>query len=109
MQTTIQRGSLTDEQNAFYNQQGYLVLPNLLSDEELAPAREAMSQKVNFIADELFRDGLVADKLEHRPFKYRLAELFARLTDKEFLKYGRSWRDRLPGYYRLMANPKILN
>jgi hypothetical protein len=35
--------------------------------------------------------------------------LFQNLTDKEFLRYGRSWRDRLPGYYHLMANPKILD
>jgi len=108
MQTMISGGSLTDEQRAFYNTQGYLVIPNLLTDDELAPAREAMSQKVDVIAEELFRDGLIADKLADRPFKYRLAELFAKLTDKEFLKYGRSWRDRLPGYYHLMANPKIL-
>ena len=35
--------------------------------------------------------------------------MFENLTDKEFLRYGRSWRDRLPGYYRLMCNPKILD
>jgi phytanoyl-CoA hydroxylase len=92
-----------------YQRDGYLVLPRLLDDADLAPAREAMTQKVDAIADELYRDGLIADRLAHRPFEYRLAELFGNLTDRHFLKYGRSWRDRLPGYFRLMSNPKILD
>lgn len=102
-------GSLTNEQIDFYNEQGYLVLPNLLSEQDLAPAKEAMNKKVSMIADELMHAGLISDKLEHRPFKYRLAELFADLTSEEFLNYGRSWRDRLPGYFDLMSNPKILD
>lgn len=103
-------GSLTDEQKAQYETEGYIVLPDLLDDADLAPAREAMMQKVDRMADELFRDGLITDKLEHRPFKYRLAELFANgMTEAHFGKYGRSWRDRFPGYYKLMANPKIID
>lgn len=102
-------GSLTKEQVEFYNEEGYLVLPNLLTHDELAPAREAMNHKVNEIADELFAAGLITDKLEHRPFKYRLAELFQDLTAEDFLKHGRSWRDRIPGYFHLMSSPKILD
>ncbi|KRE48019.1 phytanoyl-CoA dioxygenase family protein [Paenibacillus sp. Soil724D2] len=102
-------GYLTKQQIEFYNVEGYIVLDRLLSDEELAPAQEAMTYKVSMIADELFRDGLIEDKLVDRPFKYRLAELFEHLTAEEFLKYGRSWRDRIPGYFHLMSNVKILN
>ncbi len=103
------RGSLTEQQLLQYHEDGYVLLENLLTDAELAPAREAMMRKVDLIADELYRDGLIPDKLEHRPFEYRLAELCANLTDKQFLKYGRSWRDRFPGYFILMSNPKILD
>jgi ectoine hydroxylase-related dioxygenase (phytanoyl-CoA dioxygenase family) len=103
-------GSLTDEQKRFYETDGYLVLPNLLSDEELAPAREAMTQKVDQIANRMVADGVIKDALKDRPFKYRLAELFVGLTDQDFLKYGtRSWRDRFPGYFRLMSNPRIID
>lgn len=102
-------GGLTKEQINFYNEEGYLVLPLLLSDEELTSAREAMNQKVSMIAEELHHAGLIQDKLEHRPFKYRLAELFKDLTAEDFLKYGRSWRDKLPGYFHLMSNTKILD
>jgi phytanoyl-CoA hydroxylase len=104
-----QRGTLTREQLDFYDTEGYLVLPDLLDEEDLQPAREAMATKVSQIADELFAAGVIRDKKEDSPFQYRLAELFRDLTDAEFLRFGRSWRDRLPGYYRLMANRKILD
>lgn len=109
MTTHTNGGSLSKEQIDFYNEEGYLVIPQLLSSEALQPAKEAMNEKVSMIADELFQAGLIDDKLEHRPFKYRLAELFAHLTEDDFLKYGRSWRDRLPGYFHLMSQPKILD
>lgn len=103
------QGSLTREQIAFYETEGYLILPALLNDADMAPARAAMMEKVSMIADDLYKNGLITDKREERPFAYRLAELFSGLTDQEFLKFGRGWRDRLPGYFDLMANPKILD
>jgi ectoine hydroxylase-related dioxygenase (phytanoyl-CoA dioxygenase family) len=111
MQTTGDKhvGKLTDAGLAFYDLEGYLVLPNLLDDEDMAPAREAMQQKVDLIANDLFTDGLVNDRFASEPFATRLARLFENLTDKEFLRYGRSWRDRFPGYFQLMSNPKILD
>lgn len=109
MEEENKSGYLTKQQIDFYNEEGYIVLDRLLSNEELAPAQEAMTYKVSMIADELYRDGLIEDKLVDRPFKYRLAELFEHLSAKEFLKYGRSWRDRIPGYFHLMSNDKILN
>jgi len=102
-------GSLTPGQVEFYRTEGYLVLPRLLTDKDMAPAREAMAEKVSEIAADLHRDGLIADTCAGEPFEARLARLFDGLTDADFLKYGRSWRDRKPGYYDLMANAKILN
>jgi phytanoyl-CoA hydroxylase len=102
-------GSLNKEQIDFYNKEGYLVLPNLLKEADLEPVIEALNTKVSMIAEELLQAGLIHDKLEERPFKYRLAELFKALTADDFLKYGRSWRDRIPGYFHLMSNPKILD
>ncbi len=102
-------GSLTAEQIQSYDEEGYIVLDTLLTEAELAPVKEAMSAKVDWIAGQLLAAGLVSDKLEGSPFESRLVELFANLSQEHFLEYGRSWRDRHPGYYRLMSNPKILN
>jgi len=111
MQSTTTRGSrgLTRPQVEFYETEGYLVLPHLLDERDLVPPRTAMMDRVSMIADELYADGLVDDKHDNAPFATRLALLFRGLTDTEFLRYGRSWRDRLPGYYHLMANPMILD
>ena len=102
-------GSLTDEQVKFYDVEGYLVLENLLTAADLAAVKAAMMTKVDTIADALNAAGLNTDKRADRPFEYRLAELFQDRTDQEFLQFGRSWRDRLPGYYDIMANLKILD
>ena len=107
--TVVRPGSLTADQLASYERAGYLVLEQLLDDADMAPARQAMTQKVSMIADALHADGLIRDKLVDEPFPTRLARLFADLTDREFLRYGRSWRDRLPGYFGLMSNPKIVD
>ncbi len=102
-------GCLSAEQVRFYDEEGYLVVLNFLQDEDLHPARRAMERKVGAIADDLLAHGKVADILAKEPFERRLAELFADLTDDDFLKFGRGWRDRDPGYYEIMANPKILD
>ncbi|MSP11931.1 MAG: hypothetical protein EXR62_03120 [Chloroflexi bacterium] len=102
-------GNLTSEQISYYDREGYLILPHLLNKEDMARVIASMSAKVNQIAHDLFAHGLVASKYEDSPFEWRLAQLFAGLTDAHFLKYGRSWRDRLPGYFDLMSNPKILD
>ena len=109
MQTPI-GGSLTPEQLDFYNREGYLVLPHLLTRRRWRPAARRCTRKSSMIAGRA-----VCGRADRRtswrtaPFETRLARLFANLTDKEFLRYGRSWRDRLPGYYHLMMNPKILD
>ena len=109
MISSVTSGALCAEQIAFYEREGYLVLPELLDDAAMAPARAAMSDKVSQIARDLLRDGLIADPLEHEPFETRLARLFDGRSDADFLRYGRSWRDRLPGYYHLMATPAIVD
>ncbi len=102
-------GSLSAPEIAFYRDEGYLVLPELLSQADMAPVRQALEDKVSMIADDLYSDGKVRDKYEGAPFKMRLALLFAGLSDEDFLLYGRSWRDRHPGYFRFISNPKILD
>jgi ectoine hydroxylase-related dioxygenase (phytanoyl-CoA dioxygenase family) len=113
MNTTLRAtghgGSLSAEQVAFYDREGYLVLEGLLNADDMAPCREALAERVDEIAQELARDGLITDLLENEPFEYRLARLFQGLDVSHFLRYGRSWRDRKNGYFTFMSNPKILD
>jgi ectoine hydroxylase-related dioxygenase (phytanoyl-CoA dioxygenase family) len=105
----IPYNKLTDEQIRFYNEEGYLVLPALLTVDDMKPVRAAMMEKVGEIAESLLVAGLVSQGFEEEPFESRLARLFEGLSDEEFLKFGRSWRERRPGYFHLMSNPKILD
>lgn len=107
--TRNEHGSLSEAQLQTYEQEGYLVLPGLLSEEELRPIRDSLGEKVSEIAEALFAQGLITDKLEGLGFKHRLAGLFAGMSDGEFIRFGRSWRDRKPGFFHLMSNPKILD
>ena len=102
-------GSLSHEQIDFYNREGYIVLENLLDDTDMAAPREAMMQKTEEIAQDLWENGLITNRWENEPFPTRLARLFEGLTDQHFLKWDRGWRDRKPGYFILMSNPKILD
>lgn len=102
-------GSLSAEQVRFYAEEGYLVVPNLVDEADMAPLQGAMSAKVDQIAHELLAAGKISDVLADEPFRYRLAKLFRGMTDQDFLAFGRSWRDRHPGYFHFMANPKILD
>ncbi len=102
-------GCLTDEQIHFYDIEGYLILRNFLDQKDLSPTIEAMEYKVDLIAADLLEHGKIDSLMENQPFERRLAELFKNLTDEDFLKFGRGWRDRFPGYYEIMANPKILD
>ena len=101
--------SLKPEQIDCYEREGFVVLEHLLDDRDLDPARQAMMQKVDMIADDLLKAGLISELFECEPFETRLARLFEGLEDRHFLAYGRGWRDRLPGYFELMSNPKILD
>ena len=102
-------GTLTPAQVAEYDEVGFLVIPDLLGEVDMVPVRAAMTEKVDIIAADLLAAGLIDDPLADEPFPARLARLFDRLTATEFLKYGRGWRDRLPGYFELMSNPRILD
>jgi phytanoyl-CoA hydroxylase len=102
-------GSLTAEQVATYDSEGYLVIPGLLDADDLSAAQAALTEKVDMIASELVEAGLISDPLSGEPFRTRLARLFDGLDPAHFLTFGRSWRDRIGGYHTLMSNPKILD
>lgn len=103
------QGVLTPEQVERYDTEGYLVIPDLLDENDMRPVRAALNEKVDWIASDLLAAGLIDDVRAGDPFPKRLANLFDGLSESDFLEYGRSWRDRIGGYFTLMSNPKILD
>jgi len=102
-------GSLTAEQIKHYNEEGFLVLPELLTDRDMKPARDAMNEKASEIIAKLYDEGLISSKFEESPFESQLAEVFANLSENDFVRFGAGWRDRKPGYFHLMNNSKIVD
>jgi phytanoyl-CoA hydroxylase len=102
-------GSLSPAQVEFYRVEGYVVIDSLLSQADLLPARTALEAKVEMIAQEMFAAGKISHLFENEAFEYRLAKMFEGHSDEDFLAYGRSWRDRHPGYFEFMSNPKIID
>src|ERR1700721_910235 len=80
-------GSLSEMQMQEYNREGYLVLPNLVRQEDMAPVRKAIQIKVSRIADEMAADGLISNKWDKESFETRLARIFQGKKDADFLKY----------------------
>ncbi len=109
----VRPGFLTPEQVHTYNTTGYLIVPELLDAEDIAPGIEAVCEQVDRVAAKLCRDNLITDLRKQSAFEIRLAELFSSLGEAEFLAYGESWREGIGGrigeFHRLMTNVKILN
>jgi phytanoyl-CoA hydroxylase len=103
------QGVLTPEQVARYDLDGYIIIPDILDEAAQAAVRAAFTEKVDWIATDLVKAGLISDPLVDEPFATRLARIFDDLEPDDFLQYGRGWRDRIPGYYTLMSNPRILD
>lgn len=103
------QGTLSAELVDQYDTEGYLVIEDLLDDDDLAVVRAALTEKVDQIAQALLVAGKVSDPLTELGFPLRLARLFDGLSGEDFLEHGRSWRDRISGYHTLMSNPKILD
>ncbi|MEM8782513.1 MAG: phytanoyl-CoA dioxygenase family protein [Planctomycetota bacterium] len=102
-------GYLTDEQLRQYDEIGYVVLEDLLDEADLSGVKDAMQNKVDVMAKAWLASGLIPEPYADEPFEARLAKIASHLTDEQYLEHGRSWRDRDPGYYHLMSNPKVLN
>ncbi|MEO0965543.1 MAG: phytanoyl-CoA dioxygenase family protein [Planctomycetota bacterium] len=100
---------LTEDQLKQYEEIGFVVLPSVLDQGDLAGVKRAMNNKVDWMAKGWLEEGLIPSLYEDEPFESRLARIASHLTEEQYLRHGRGWRDRDPGYFDLMSNPKILN
>ncbi|MEM1445085.1 MAG: phytanoyl-CoA dioxygenase family protein [Planctomycetota bacterium] len=102
-------GYLTNDQLRQYEELGFVVLEDLLDQEDLSGVKQAMNNKVEWMAQGWMQEGLIPSLYENEPFESRLAKIASHLTEEQYLSHGRGWRDRDPGYFHLMSNVKVLN
>jgi len=90
-----------------FHREGYLVLDELLSDDDLQPAIDDLNRAIEVKAAELVVAGELSRAYDECDFEHRLAEI-SRETDRVALSL---WNGVLhgPGFFRLITNPKLLD
>ena len=66
---------LTQAQVETFHQNGYLVVEDALSDEDLNPLIADFEELIDTIADELYAEGKIGERYETQPFERRIAWL----------------------------------
>ena len=98
---------LTEDQQAFFHEQGYLVLTDLLDDADLQPVIDEVAGEVDRRAWELYEKGELENLHEDEPFETRLA----RISDQNAAVARQIWNSALagPSFLGLITNPKLLD
>ncbi|XP_078576587.1 phytanoyl-CoA dioxygenase domain-containing protein 1 homolog [Branchiostoma floridae x Branchiostoma japonicum] len=101
-------GQLSKAQVEQFFRDGYVVVPDFFLPEELQPVRDAVAERVDHLAETLYRAGKITDKHEK-------AGLFQRLTllDKEFpgaaIVLVKSRRNMPRAFRDLWSHERLLN
>src|SRR5207302_3323488 len=98
---------LTEEQLAQFDQDGYVVVEELFSDEELQPVIEEITAEVDARARELVARGALSRTYAEVDFEHRLARI-SEETDQLALSI---WNGTLagPAFCELIRHPKLLD
>jgi len=98
---------LTTDQIRCFEREGYLVLPDLLSDTDLQPAIDDIERAVDDTAAELVAAGKLSRGFVELDFEHRLAAI-SRETDEVALGL---WNGVMhgPGFFELISNQKLLD
>lgn len=98
---------LSAEQREFFFKEGYLVVNNVLSDADLHPVTEELTQEITRRATELVQAGRLSSTYETFGFERQLARISA-----EDDKIARSiWNGALsgPAIFHLISHPRLLD
>ena len=99
-------GPLTEAELAQYQQWGYCIKRNVLSEEDLLPAMRAVEAQVDTVADSLYAAGLIRDKCEQLDLFHRLTALEQQFPSCSVLLHKLGVLDR--GIARLWEHPALL-
>ncbi len=98
---------LTDEQISFFEREGYLMVPEVFTDEELQPVIDELDEEVNRRAQELVDEGKLSRTYKEYGFTRQLA-MISQETDKIALSI---WNGVLasPAIFGIIRNPQLLD
>lgn len=107
MSTATAERLITDEQRQQFEEQGYVILRQVIAPAEVEAAREEMKRLVDGEAAKLMAQGLITDPLEAEPFETRLLRLYENHLDTA----PDSFREvlQLAGLFPLFFNPGVLD
>lgn len=98
---------LSESQIAFFQREGYLIVRELLTDDDVQPAIDDINRAIDQKAFELMEAGVLSQSYSDYDFEHRLA-VISRETDQVALSL---WNGVLhgPGFFALITNPKLLD
>ena len=100
-------GQLSMKQVNRYFEDGFVIVPKLLTEDELKPVMSAIDECVDKLAEKLFRGGKIKDKVEKAGFYERLIHLESQFPGATVILHKEGF---LPLAFRnLWTNEKLLN
>ena len=98
---------VTPAQRAQFENEGYLILPRVLSPDEIADARRELNRLVDAHARRLQERRLISDPLEEEPFETRLLRLY----EPHLEEAPNSFREELhlAGLFPIFFNHRVLD
>lgn len=99
--------TIPDTVHQQFDEQGYVILRNLLGPEVIRDARAEMERFVDQCAERLMAEGKIRDPLKNEPFETRLARLYERHLDDAPKSYRRELH--LEGLFGLFFHPGLLD
>lgn len=98
---------LSQEQIDQYHNRGYVVVQNVLTEEDLAPVISAYAEFIDRRAQELKAEGKIENLFEDEPFERRFANLFA---ESQEIQYGLDIMEaRLEPMFNFLRNDNLLD
>ncbi|WP_179130997.1 phytanoyl-CoA dioxygenase family protein [Candidatus Entotheonella palauensis] len=97
---------LNQQQLRAYEEQGYLLVHDLLPEQDLAPVRQVIADAVDRVAQQLFAADKIQDLHEDAPFSQRLTEIYRGL-ERESMSWNREVFSQ--AVYDLCTHPALLD
>ena len=105
--TKKQRTPLSLEQMDQWENDGYLLLKNVVPESAINGVRDSFAQVVDSIIRELKKDRIIEDEGAELPFETR----FAQVAGEHANRFGRSWRNQVvtPEVFEIHHAPRLVD